>query len=62
MNLNQGATFDDDYMQDIDTCNILGEAFLPLDSLRGFGNVSEAIEESFFWCTVEWCCFNWLVN
>ena len=48
MNLNQRATFDDDYMQDIDTCNILGEAFLPLDSLRGFGNVSEAIEESFF--------------
>jgi hypothetical protein len=39
MNLNPGATFDDEYMLDIDISNILGEVFLPLDSLRGFGNV-----------------------
>jgi hypothetical protein len=39
MNLDPGATFDDGYMLDIDTSNILGEAFLPLDSLSGFGNV-----------------------
>jgi hypothetical protein len=53
MNLNPGATFDDDYMLDDNTSNILGEAFLPLDSLSGFSNVEMDCDDVFF---------NWLIN
>jgi hypothetical protein len=53
MNLDPGATFDNGYILDIDTSSILGEAFLPLDSLSDFSNVEMDCDGVFF---------NWLAN